>query len=168
MIELAALKALALHAWGNVSGAVAALLHALALAAPEGYMRVFVDEGRPMAELLHRAGRALIADPAPRSRNLVSYSNKLLEAFQSERSLAFPGVPSSTAASHPATLIELLSERELEVVRLLAAGLSTAQIADELVIAVGTVRNHFKSIYRKLDAHSRLEAVERARVLKLL
>ena len=98
----------------------------------------------------------------------MAYLNTLLEAFASAGISAGPGVPGSPAASRPAALIEQLSEREQEVVRLLAAGRSTAEIADTLVITVGTVRNHLKRIYGKLDAHSRLEAVARARTLNLL
>ena len=72
-------------------------------------------------------------------------------------------LPGSTVACHPVPLIQRLSERELEVGQLLAAGLSTTQIADELAITVGTVRNHLKSIYGKLDAQRRLGAVACAR-----
>jgi len=90
---------------------------------------------------------------------------RLLGAFVGSRPATQSAhLESSTAAPH----IEPLSEREQEVLRRLAAGRSTAQIADELVITVGTVRNHLKSIFGKLDAHSRLQAVERARVLNLL
>ena len=87
------------------------------------------------------------------------YVNRLLSAFGDTADRVPPTVPS---------LAEPLSERELEILRLIVAGLTPQEIADQLVIAVGTVRTHLKNIYSKLDVHSRLQAAERARSLKLL
>ena len=85
-----------------------------------------------------------------------------------DKLLAASGTTAQVSSPLPAVLLDPLSEREREILRLIAAGLSTDEIAEELVIVVGTVRNHIKHIYSKLDAHSRLQAVERARALNLL
>ncbi len=127
-----------------------ALTRAFELAEPQGYVRIFVDEGEPMLALLHLAGSRGVAP---------DYLDKLLAAF---------GTTAQVSSPLATVLIDPLSEREREILRLIAAGLSTDEIAEELVIVVGTVRNHIKHIYSKLDAHSRLQAVERARTLNLL
>jgi LuxR family maltose regulon positive regulatory protein len=151
VIEILALQALALQGQGDILPAVTALERALSLAEPEGYVRIFVDEGEPMAELLrHAASRGI----AP------TYVAKLLAAFEVE------GLAVSPSNLQP--LIEPLSERELEVLRLLTTHLSSTEIADELVISVNTVRSHIKSIYSKLNVHSRMDAVQRAKELELL
>jgi LuxR family maltose regulon positive regulatory protein len=125
------------------------LSRALALAEPAGYVRLFVDEGAPMVALLRQAQERSVAP---------EYVARLLAAFGA----------SETSATPVALLPDPLSAREQEVVSLLASGLSTAEIADHLFVTAGTVRNHLKSIYGKLDVHSRLQAVERARALNLL
>jgi LuxR family maltose regulon positive regulatory protein len=150
VIEVLVLQALSFQAQASPPQAMMALTRALELAEPQGYVRTFVDEGEPMLALLHHAGSRGVAP---------DYLDKLLAAFGTTAQ-----VPSPMAA----VLIDPLSEREREILRLIAAGLSTDEIADELVIVVGTVRNHIKHIYNKLDAHSRLQAVERARTLNLL
>jgi LuxR family maltose regulon positive regulatory protein len=151
VIEILALQALALQRQGDILPAVTALERALSLAKPEGYVRIFVDEGEPMAELLRHAAYRGIAP---------TYVAKLLAAFELE------GLAVSPSNLQP--LIEPLSERELEVLRLLTTHLSSTEIADELVISVNTVRSHIKSIYSKLNVHSRMDAVQRARELELL
>jgi LuxR family maltose regulon positive regulatory protein len=150
VIEARLLQALALDAVGEHAQAMIALARALALAEPEGYVRIFLDEGAPMVRLLRQAESRTVA-PA--------YVGELLAAF---------GEAASSVSPTPLLLTEPLSERELEILRLVAAGLTTQEIAEELVIAVGTVRTHLKNIYGKLDAHSRVQAVEQARALKLL
>lgn len=149
-IEILALHARLLHEKGQEAPAMIALSRALALAEPEGYVRLFVDEGPPMIGLLRQAQARGVA-PA--------YVAALLSACGSA-----PPSPSPLAAA----LVEPLTVRELEALRLLAAGLSTPEIAAQLYVTVGTVRSHLKSISRKLDVHSRLQAVERARALGLL
>jgi LuxR family maltose regulon positive regulatory protein len=139
-------QALAEHKLHNKTKALEYLEQTLQLAAQEDYVRAFLDEDPAVAQLLPHVRYA-----AP---ELV---DKLLAEF---------GV--SPAHPHTPTLIEPLSDRELEVLRLLAADLSAPEIAEELVVAVSTVRSHIKHIYGKLDAHSRYEAVERARELELI
>ncbi len=153
-IEIQILKALACRGEGRDTEAADALGEALSLAEPGGYVRIFLDEGEPMASLLRQ-----IASPgvAP------AYVKKLLEAF----GMPDPARVESETRQRQA-LIEPLSERELEVLRLLATGMSNPEIADELVIAVSTVRSHCKSIYGKLNVHSRWDAVQRGGELGLV
>jgi LuxR family transcriptional regulator, maltose regulon positive regulatory protein len=159
-IEIQALQALALHAKGKKEEATRALAEALALAEPEGYVRTFVDEGPAMAELLsgvleaQRRGHLY-----PSGRVPSHYLRKLLAALERD---------SAPAASPTAGLSEPLSERELEVLALIAAGKSNRQISSDLFVSVGTVKTHLNNVYRKLDAHSRTQALARARELKLL
>jgi LuxR family transcriptional regulator, maltose regulon positive regulatory protein len=163
VIEAAALRALALADGGDEGAASASLAEALALAAPEGYIRVFADEGVPMARLLgrfaaaQRTGRVVFPEPVPQR-----YLNQLIRAFQPT---AAPPAARDTAM---AGLAVPLSDRELEVLRLLAAGKSNQQIADELVVTLATVKKHVGSILGKLVAGNRTQAVARARVLGLL
>jgi LuxR family transcriptional regulator, maltose regulon positive regulatory protein len=159
-IEILALQALALYAKGQKEEGASTLAEALALAEPEGYVRTFVDEGPEMAELLsgvleaQRRGHLY-----PSGRVPPHYLRKLLAAL--ERG-------SAPAASPTAGLPEPLSERELEVLALIAAGKSNRRIASDLFVSVGTVKTHLNSVYRKLDAHSRTQAVARARELNLI
>jgi LuxR family maltose regulon positive regulatory protein len=163
VIEAAALRALALSDGDDEAAASASLAEALALAAPEGYIRVFADEGVPMARLLgrfaaaQRTGRVVFTGPVPQR-----YLNQLIRAFQPT---AAPPASRDTAM---AGLAGPLSDRELEVLRLLAAGKSNQQIADELVVTLATVKKHVGSILGKLVAGNRTQAVARARVLGLL
>jgi LuxR family maltose regulon positive regulatory protein len=151
-----ALLALAHAARRDPKEAHGTLALALALAEPEGYIRTFVDEGPAMRSLLV-ALRAQIRDSDAGAR-LEAYIDRLLDAF----SPALASAPLSPPA--PA----LLSERERVVLRLLAAGYTVQKIATDLIISVHTARAHIKHIYAKLDAHNRVEAVERAHSLKLL
>ena len=153
VIEILALQACALQAQGEASSALAALERALCLAEPEGYVGVFVDEGPPMARLLREAAsRAMAPDSARR----------MLAAFP-------PAKPHSTGPSRASSdRVELLSEREREVLQHIAAGLTNREIAARLYLSVYTVKAHARSIYDKLDAHSRTQAVARARELGVL
>ena len=148
-IEILVLQAKAFRAAGENAEALEALKRALTLAEPENHVRVFVDEGAAIAPLLHRAASQGIT---------VSFVATLLEAID------IPDADDVTTQS----LMEPLSERELEVVRVLATGASNKEIAQTLFIAVGTVKQHLKSVYGKLDVHSRTEAVHRARELGIL
>lgn len=148
-IEILALQAIALQARTRSDRALMPLERALSLAEPEGYVRTFIDEGEPMGHLLRQA--------AAQGMRL-EYVSALLTAFETD---------TKGKDVHPA-LVEPLSERELEVLRVLATGLSNKEIAETLFIAVGTVKQHLKSIYGKLGVHSRTEAAHRARHLGLL
>jgi LuxR family maltose regulon positive regulatory protein len=149
VIEILIVQALAHHAHGEIPAALVALSRALRLAEGEGYVRIFVDEGRPMAVLLHAAAQHGIA-PA--------YTRRLLIACGTaeDRAPAKPGMS------------ELLSERELEVLRLLRSYLSGPDIARELMVSLNTLRTHIKNIYSKLGVNSRQDAVRRAEELDLL
>jgi LuxR family maltose regulon positive regulatory protein len=151
LIEILTLQALAHHAEHgrhDVPGALAPLAEALTWAEPEGYVRVFVDEGAPMARLLEAVVRR---DPPS------AYARRLLDAFDRTPS----------AAAEPG-LIDPLSARELDVLRLLASDLDGPAIARELVVSLNTVRTHTKNIYAKLGVKSRRTAVSRAGELGLL
>ncbi len=137
--------------------ALAALEAALRLAEPGGYLRVFLDEGRPMQMLLARWLAQAGANP------LRSYATHLLSQMEAEPPVRVPA-PAAPAAG----LIEPLSPRELEVLHLIAQGATNPEIARQLVVAPGTVKAHTASLYRKLDVANRTEAVARARRLGLL
>jgi LuxR family maltose regulon positive regulatory protein len=161
VIEILALRALALQAQGATTQALTTLRRALALAEPEGYVRIFVDEGAPMAALLaHSAEGRAQSDP------LFIYIEHLLRAFPEPQRQAQIILRSTLEGSN--ALVEPLSERELEVLRLLAAGLESPEIARELIIGVSTARTHIKNIYGKLGVHGRVQAIERARALGLV
>jgi LuxR family maltose regulon positive regulatory protein len=150
VIETLVLRALAYQAKDDFSQALTALEWALTLAQPEGYIRVFLNEGTLMAELLRRAG-----------------SQGIKPQFVAELLSEFVQI-SGSEDSHWQPLIEPLSERELEILQLLADGLSNLDIAERLVITAGTVKAHTASIYRKLNVNSRSQAAAQARKLGLL
>jgi LuxR family maltose regulon positive regulatory protein len=165
LIEIQALQALALAARGDQADAVPTLADALMLAHSQGYVRVFVDEGSPMRALLGlviAAQRELAAARAVP----VHYLGRLAQAFEQD---AAPGVVHAgldrVAARGPATR---LSARELEVLHLLAAGKRNQEIANELYVAVSTVKKHLTHVFDKLGAGNRTEAIARARQLGLL
>jgi LuxR family maltose regulon positive regulatory protein len=155
VIEILILQALAHHAQGDLSAALLPLGQALSLAEPQGYIRIFVDEGSPMLQLLREAAARKI---------MPDYTSKLLAAFEVQEQATSP-IPTSPA-SQP--LIEPLSQRELEVLRLFKTELSGPEIANQLVIALSTVRTHTKSIYNKLNVKDRRAAVKRAIELNLI
>jgi ATP/maltotriose-dependent transcriptional regulator MalT len=150
VIEMLLLRALAFHVRGDRTDALTALERALVLTEPEGYMRLFIDEGAPMVALLRLA----------HARGMMpGYVATLLSATGSQAEVSSP---------RPGPLVEPPTPRELDVLRLLAVGLSNAAIARELVITVGTVKRHVNSIYSKLGVNSRTQAVARAHTLHLL
>ena len=154
VIEVQILRALAWQMASDDEQVMEALAEALSLAEPGGWVRTFVDEGPAMADLLRRAASQGIT-PA--------YVASLLAAFDAA------GPDEGVTEPRPAQpLVEPLSERELEVLRLLSAGLSNPEIAEQLYIAVSTVRSHCKSIYGKLNVHKRWDAVHRAQELGLI
>lgn len=158
-IELYILRSLAWLRQNKLPAAMADIEQALVLAAPEGYVRLFLDEGRPLQMLLTQwLGRAAGGE-------LQKYAVSLLKQFDAEQ-------PITAAAPEPvhsiSPLIEPLSPRELEVLHIMALGKTNKQIAQQLVVSRGTVKAHTAAIYRKLDVANRTEAVARARQLGLL
>jgi LuxR family transcriptional regulator, maltose regulon positive regulatory protein len=155
VIEIQVLRALAHQMRGDVPAALVSLQSALTLAEPERYFRVFVDEGQPMASLLRAAARAA---PGDQGGTAPSYVRRLLAAV------------TKTGDSPPASpgLVEPLSERELDVLRLLATDLDGPDIARELFVSLNTMRTHTKNVYAKLGVNNRRAAVRRARELDLL
>ncbi|RPI97175.1 MAG: helix-turn-helix transcriptional regulator, partial [Chloroflexi bacterium] len=164
-IEIRILLALAHHCQGDTNGALPHLQQALAMAEPEGYIRMFVDEGPPM---LHLLGEAAARGIMP------VYTGRLLAAFEADEQRRTDEASRSTSTAIPQALpaknmlVEPLSERELDVLRLFRTELSGPEIAQELVIALSTVRTHTKSIYSKLNVNSRRAAVNRATELHLI
>jgi LuxR family maltose regulon positive regulatory protein len=162
VIEILVLQALAHEAQGNIPLALASLKRALALAEPEGYVQIFVDEGAPMAHLLSKAvaHRTMPDDVG----FMPDYIRKLQTACDAEGQKR-----EDTSFPHPAQpLLDPLSQRELEVLQLIAQGLSNREISERLFIALVTVKGHNRKIFGKLEAKRRTEAVARARELGLL
>ncbi len=165
LIELSLLAAQAFQAEGDHEVASAALEHALALAKPEGYIRIF-QQGPALARLLvETAGRGMHQEYVRQILSALA-SPPAGEESRPETASLSPEVYLSTAPG--LVLVEGLSERELEVLRLMSGGATNGMIASKLVITVGTVKSHINHILRKLDAHNRTEAVARARELNLL
>jgi LuxR family maltose regulon positive regulatory protein len=154
VIEILSLQALALQAGGDTTRALVALERALTLAEPEGFVRIFADEGPVMARLLYEA---LARGIAP------EYARRLLAAcpMTEAEQAGPPDAPESD-------LIEPLSEREREVLHLIAEGLTNPEIGSRLFLSVHTVKTHARNIYGKLGVHNRTEAVTRARALGIL
>ena len=144
---------------GDSEQAILALTECLTLAQPEGYVRVFLDEGQPMQMLLAQ----WLAHASPGS--LRDYAIRLLSQFHAEPHVV---TAAQEKVSPTGDLIEPLSQRELEVLHLIAVGRTNKEIAQQLVVAPGTVKAHTASIYRKLDVANRTEAVARARQLGIL
>lgn len=156
VIEILVLQTLAFTAQNDLPSALASLEPALSLAEPEGYIRIFVDEGPPMAHVLYAAQSRGIAP---------GYVQRLLALFPIFE-------PDQTATPLKRTSdfewIEPLSERELEILQLIAEGLTNPEIASELFLSLNTVKVHTRNIYSKLDTHNRTQTVARARDLKIL
>lgn len=158
VIEILILQTLAHQMRKDIPAALSALERALKLAEPENYIRMFADEGAAMAALLREvAARKVMPD----------YTGLLLSAFEAERK-GLDVETSPSAAPVSGSLIEALSQRELDILRLFKTELSGPEIAQELVIALSTVRTHTKSIYNKLNVNSRRGAVKRAMELGLI
>jgi LuxR family transcriptional regulator, maltose regulon positive regulatory protein len=155
VIEILMIQALAHQTRDGSPSALLPLQRALTLAEPEGYVRIFVDDGRPMARLLtDAAAHGIMAD----------YVTRLQAAFEVEEQKSADKLPRPPAQS----LIEPLSRRELEVLQLVAQGLSNREISERLFLALITVKGHNRNIFRKLQVRRRTEAVARARELGLL
>ncbi len=156
VVEILILQALAYQAEGETTQAMTRLERALAIAKPAGFVRTFVDEGPAMAQLLYKAVARGMA---------TNYTRRLLAAFP----ITEPGptvAPRSTGLE--SELVEPLSERELEVLQLIAEGLTNREIASRLYLSLNTVKAHTRNIYGKLAVHNRRQAVDRARTLGIL
>ena len=157
-IEVLILQALAHQMTDNLPAACALIERALTLAEPEGYFRIFLDEGADIAPLLLEVARRGI---------MSSFTGNLLATIGTKEQ-GRPETLPSLAQSRSQTLVEPLSQRELEILRLLQTELSVPEIAGELMVAASTVRSHTKSIYSKLDVNNRRAAVKRASELNLI
>jgi LuxR family maltose regulon positive regulatory protein len=167
VIEILLLKAFALQETGDSEQAIQLLTECLALAEPEGYVRLFLDEGQPMRLLL--AQWLAHAIPGP----LREYAIHLLAQFNAETHVVTATQEKVFSAGDPSAslgqaLVEPLSQRELEVLHFIALGRTNPEIAGQLIVSKGTIKAHTASIYRKLDVANRTEAVARARQLGIL
>jgi LuxR family transcriptional regulator, maltose regulon positive regulatory protein len=165
VIEILVLQALAHQAQGSIPPALAPLQRALTLAEPEGFVRIFVDEGKPVAELLTsievKGGTICLKN------NIL----KLLSAIDMPEVVSPSGGASaykSRSSVSSSSLIERLSERELEVLRLLRTDLNGPEIARELMVSLSTLRTHTQNIFAKLGVNNRRAAIRRAEELDLL
>jgi LuxR family maltose regulon positive regulatory protein len=183
VLEILVLRALAQRARRDLRGALGTLARALTLAQPEGYVRLFADEGAPMASLLTDLVEATGQRQLAVQADVLDYAQALIAVCRSqEGSVPAPSAPmpplpptpegwGSTQSQVPPgvpPLLDPLTERELEVLRLLAEGASNAAIAARLVVTVGTVKKHVHNVCSKLGAQNRTQAVARARALHLL
>ena len=163
LVKALTLQALAYKGCGNQANALSILEHVLSLSEPEGYIRSFIEEGEPMrlllvaflAQLQKRQG----TDIDNQSAKLLAYTNHLLAGFSQAKKALYADSES---------LVEPVSERELDVLRLIEGGLSNQEIADTLVIAVSTVKSHINNLYGKLGTNRRTQAISIARDLGLL
>jgi LuxR family maltose regulon positive regulatory protein len=151
VVEAGLVRALAHHANGDADSAAADLAAALADGVPAGYCRLFLDEGQPMTELLRQVAGTAAHDVRTHAQHLLATAHR----------------PSAPVPAGPAA-DEGLSEREREVLRLLATELSGPEIARQLFVSVNTLRSHTKHIFIKLDVNTRRAAVRRAEDLGLL
>jgi LuxR family maltose regulon positive regulatory protein len=154
-LQIMMLQAVALQAHGDLDQAVQLLGEALALAAPGGFIRIFVDEGLPMAQLLSEtAVRGIMSD----------YCGQLLAVFEAEGQKV--KIESHPPPAQPLT--DALTKRELEILRLINAGLKNKEIAEQLVISLNTVLYHIKNIYSKLGVNKRTQAIAKAKESHLI
>ena len=157
MIEMLLMRTLIFKAKQDTAAAVVELKWALSLAEPGGFIMMFVSKGKPVAELLEEIIAVKKRDhDAAKAGFSLSYVKKLLSAFKA-------GTPPKIEG-----LLDPISERELEVLHLIAAGLSNREIAEKLFISLNTVKTHTKNINSKLNVNSRTQAVARAKELGLL
>lgn len=155
VIEILVLQAIAYQAHGDLPAALSSLQHALTLGEPEGYIRLFLDEGPNMLKLLREVSERKI---------MPEYSARLMAAFEAEPQKG----DEKPDLSPEKLLIEPLTQREVDVLRLIAEGLSNQEIGDRLFLALDTVKGHNRRIFEKLQVQRRTEAIARARELGLL
>jgi len=168
VLEILIVQALAHQAQGDTSQAFTLLERALTLAEPEGYIRIFVDEGEPMRSLILDFRAWIEKQARGQDHELPDYLDKLLSAFGKQKDIQPSSFSLHPSALIPQPLIDPLSQRELEVLGLIAQGLSNDEISRRLFLALSTVKGHNLRIFAKLQVQSRTEAVARARELGLL
>jgi LuxR family maltose regulon positive regulatory protein len=173
LIEILILKALTLQILGETAQALAALEKSLSQAEPEGYIRIFIHEGPPvhmlLAQWLAHAGSGPLRDYALHLLSQFEAEPHGIKAAQEKASpTGAPSLGSPSSLDSEQALVEPLSQRELEVLHLIALGGTNQEIARQLIVSTGTVKAHTASIYRKLDVANRTEAVARARQLGIL
>jgi LuxR family maltose regulon positive regulatory protein len=171
VVKWLCLFALCLEALGRGEEARAGISEAIMLARPQGFVRSFLDYGAPLENLIRAE---VLRDPSvgivvkTTDRLVERYARELLKAFGEDRRMRRELSAALVAQSKPEILVEPLTDRELEVLTLLAKGLSNKALAERLVVAPSTIKQHLKNIYSKLDVHSRTEAVARAREASLI
>jgi LuxR family maltose regulon positive regulatory protein len=159
LMRLLPIQALSLHFLGHHVEAISSINHCLDLAEPEGYVRIFIERGDPMLNLLQISARQGIHP---------EYINNLLPAFGISQTALQPTLHQGRTTQQNPFLCEPLSERELQVLRLLASSLTSTEIGRELFLSQNTIRTHIRNIYSKLAVHGRIEAVQKAREIGLL
>ena len=162
-LKVMVLQAVAHHAHGEKDKAVHLLRDTLALAEPGGFIRIFVDEGEPMRMAISKFRLSIEKQPHGQDPKLLGYVDKILAAFAQPAAM-----PQLKIETPKAKMPEPLSQRELEVLQLVAQGLSNHEIGERLFLALDTVKGHNRSIYAKLQVQRRTEAIARARELGLL
>jgi len=159
VIEILILLSIVHQLRGEIPAAHTSLVRALKMAEPEGYMRVFLDEGSSLEKLIREVNKRRI---------LPDYTRKLISAFETDQQSIDNKFAPVSGSQKSSSLVEPLSQRELDILRLLKTDLSGPEIAQEFVIALSTVRTHSKSIYSKLNVNNRQGAVKRAIELGLI
>jgi LuxR family maltose regulon positive regulatory protein len=168
-LKVMILQAVALHVHGEKQAAMGLLREALALGEPGGFIRTFVDQGEPMRLLILDFRLQIAEESGGQDHNLMGYLDRILAAF-----VSLEVMPQSKISNRPnevrdkSPMVEPLSQRELEVLRLIAQGLSNREIGERLFLTVNTVKGHNRRIFAKLQVQRRTEAVARARQLGLL
>lgn len=163
MIEISALLAMIYQRQEKKNKALSVLKRAITMAQPGGFIRPFIELGSPMVDLLRQLAK---------QHKSIGFVRQLLVAFRHEPVGAFQDTSDSTAAHKPPmgseALLDPLSKRELEVLSLLAQGLSNKEIASKIFLSSETIKKHVYNIYQKLDVHSRISAIAKAKELGIL
>ncbi|GCE18725.1 hypothetical protein KDK_25250 [Dictyobacter kobayashii] len=169
IIHLLILQALQHQMLGDNEQASDKITQALILAEPEGYQRIFLDEGRAMAILLGQLREERRKEAAPDGPSYsLAFLDQLIVALRNQLQRKTDMRPDGTKARQEQELADPLSERELEVLSLISEGRSNREIAEQMIIALSTVKSHINTIYNKIQANNRTQAIARARKLKLL
>jgi LuxR family transcriptional regulator, maltose regulon positive regulatory protein len=168
VIEILVVQALVEQAHGSPAQAFASIERALVLAQPEAYLRTFINEGAPMRSLLIDFRRSCENQPGANKYELKSYVDTLLSAFSPSSGMKTSIQNQSEERPAKDSLDDPLSQREIEVLRLIAEGLSNREISERLFLAVNTVKGYNQKIFSKLQVQSRSEAIVRVREMDLL